>query len=80
MNKTLRDQVMSLPVQERAELAQELWDSVHPAGSARPGDIVVLTHEQMAELDRRLEEHQQHPERAEPWEVVRQRLWARFDK
>ncbi len=80
MNKTLRDQVMNLPAQERAELAQELWDSVHPPGSALPGDIVVLTQEQMAELDRRLEEYKQHPERAEPWEVVRKRLWARFDK
>jgi putative addiction module component (TIGR02574 family) len=80
MNKALRDQVMQLPAEERLELIDELWDSVHPPGSLRPGEPFVLTDEQKAELDRRLEEHERHRERAEPWEVVRARLWARFDK
>jgi len=40
MNKTLRDQVMSLPPQERAELAQELWNSVES------DDDFALTDEQ----------------------------------
>jgi len=80
MNKALRDQVMQLPAEERLELIDELWDSVHPPGSLRPGEPFVLTDEQKAELDRRLEEHERHPERTEHWEVVRARLWARFDK
>ena len=81
MNKALRDQVMQLPAEERLELIDDLWDSLHPPGSLRPGEPFVLTSEQKAELDRRLEEHERHPERrAEPWEVVRARLWARFDK
>lgn len=80
MNKALRDQVMQLPAEERLELIEDLWDSLHPPGSLRPGEPFVLTGEQKAELDRRLEEHKRHPERAEPWEVVRARLWARFDK
>ena len=80
MNKALRDQVMSLPADERFELVMDLWDSVHPPGSARPGEVVELTDEQMAELDRRAAEHKRNPERARPWEEARARLWARFDK
>jgi putative addiction module component (TIGR02574 family) len=80
MNKMLRDQVMQLPAEERLELITELWESIHPPHSLRPGEPFVLTEEQMAELDRRLAEHEQHPERGEPWELVGARLWARFDK
>jgi putative addiction module component (TIGR02574 family) len=81
MNKSvLLDELMQLDAADRLDIADRLWDSVHPPNSARPGDIVVLTPEQMAELDRRLAEHQRHPERAEPWEIVRARLWAHFDK
>jgi len=81
MNKAvLIDELMRLSFPERFEIAEILWDSVHPPGSARPGEVVDLTPEQMAELDRRLEEHKRHPELAEPWEVVRERLWARFNK
>ena len=81
MNKTvLLDELMQLSPPERLDIAEKLWDSVHPPGSIRPGEPFVLTDEQKAELDRRLEEHKRHPERAEPWDVVRARLWARFDK
>lgn len=80
MNKALRDQVMQLPAEERLGLMDELWDSLHPPGSLRPGEPFVLTDEQKAELDRRLEEYERHPERAKPWDVVRARLWAQFDK
>jgi putative addiction module component (TIGR02574 family) len=81
MNKVLLlDELMQLSAPERLDIAEKLWDSVHPPGSARPGDIVVLTPEQMAEIDRRLAEHERNPERAAPWDEVRARLWARFDK
>ena len=81
MNKALLlDELMQLSPAERQDIAEKLWDSIHPPGSARPGEIVVLTPEQMAEIDRRLAEHERNPERAAPWEEVRARLWARFDK
>jgi putative addiction module component (TIGR02574 family) len=81
MNKSLLlDELMQLSPAERLDIAEKLWDSIHPPGSARPGEIVVLTPEQMAEIDRRLAEHERNPERAAPWEEVRARLWARFDK
>ena len=78
MNKALRDQVMSLPADEKLELAMDLWDSIHPPGSARPGETVELTEEQMAEIRRRVEEHRRDPGSAKPWEEVRARLWARL--
>jgi len=78
MNKTLRDQVMKLPPDERAELAQELWDSVHPPGSVRPDESAPLTKEQMAEIDRRLAEHERDPGSAIPWDVVKAQLRARL--
>ena len=35
MNKALRDQVMSLPAEEKVELAMELWDSIGRRTSCR---------------------------------------------
>jgi putative addiction module component (TIGR02574 family) len=81
MNKAvLLDELMQLSASERLDIAEKLWDSIHPPGSIRPGEPFVLTDEQKAELDRRIEEHKRNPERAQPWEVVRARLWARYDK
>jgi putative addiction module component (TIGR02574 family) len=81
MNKALLlDELMQLSPADRLDIAEKLWDSIHPPGSARPGDTVVLTEEQMAEIDRRIEEHKRHPERASPWSEVRERLHARFAK
>jgi putative addiction module component (TIGR02574 family) len=78
MNKALRDQVMSLPPDEKLELAMDLWDSLHPPGSARPGEVTEFTEEQMAEIRCRVDEHQRDPDSAAPWEEVRARLWARL--
>jgi putative addiction module component (TIGR02574 family) len=80
MNKLLLDQLMQLDPMERLDIAVKLWDSVHPPGSAMPGEDVPLIDEQMAEIDRRLAEHERHPERARPWEEVVARLRARFEK
>jgi putative addiction module component (TIGR02574 family) len=81
MNKAvLLDELMQLSADDRFDIAEKLWDTIHPPGSLRPGEPFILTDEQKAELDRRLDEHQRHPDRARRWEVVRARLWARRDK
>ena len=80
MNKVLLDELMQLDPVERLDIAVKLWESVHPPGSALPGEDVPLTDEQIAEIDRRLAEHERNPERARPWEEVMARLRARFDK
>ena len=76
MNKVLLQELLQLTPAERIELAQELWDSIPPESE----DLPSLTAEQMAEIDRRLAEHERDPGRAIPWDVVKARLWARYDK
>ncbi|HEY2756315.1 MAG TPA: addiction module protein [Pseudolabrys sp.] len=71
MNKLLLKELLQLSPSERIELANELLDSVSD------DDYPPLTPEQMAEIDRRIEEHEKDPSRAIPWEEVREWLWSR---
>jgi putative addiction module component (TIGR02574 family) len=58
--------ILQLPVEERIELVQDIWDSIHEAP-----DVVALTEEQRHELDRRLEEHRENPDDVISWEEIR---------
>ncbi len=73
MNKALRDQVLSLPADEKAELAMDLWDSL------AEGEIPPPTDEQLAEAERRFEAYQNDPSRGSPADVVMKRIRARFE-
>jgi putative addiction module component (TIGR02574 family) len=53
-----------LPSQDRIELAMALWESL--TDEEREAEF-VLTPEQEAEIDRRLEEHLANPGSAIPW-------------
>jgi putative addiction module component (TIGR02574 family) len=66
-------ELLQLPADERAELALVLWESLSP--SERDAEL-ELTPEQAAELDRRWQDHLDHPENSIPWETVRHRLNA----
>ncbi|HEX4128411.1 MAG TPA: addiction module protein [Pirellulales bacterium] len=59
-----------LSVEDRIALAQAIWDSIDPDAAS------VLSDAQRAELERRLADHEQHPERAVPWEVVKANVLA----
>jgi putative addiction module component (TIGR02574 family) len=73
MNKaTLIAEIMQLTPEERRELVEDLCAVVSE------DEEFALTSEQMAEIDRRIEEHKRDPGSAIPWEVVRDRLRARF--
>ncbi len=63
-----------LSVAERIQLAEELWDSIPESAD------ISLTDAQKAELERRLEDLEQHPDAGEPWEAVRARLYARLKR
>lgn len=63
-----------LSVAERIQLAEDLWDSIPEAAD------IPLTEAQKAELDRRLEDLEQHPDAGEPWEIVRARLYRRLKR
>ena len=62
--------LFQLSVPEKIQLVEDLWDSiaVHP-------EMVELTPAIKSELDKRLEEHLQHPDDVSNWDEVRSRLW-----
>jgi putative addiction module component (TIGR02574 family) len=79
MNKSvLLDELMRLDASERLDIADKLWDSVHPPGSARPGETIVVAQDQMEEVERRIEEHRRNPDLAIPYEEVVERLRSRL--
>ena len=73
MNKALRDQVFSLPADEKFELVMELWDSIGE------GEIPEPTDQQLAEAEKRFEAHQRDPSRGSPADAVMKRIRARFE-
>jgi putative addiction module component (TIGR02574 family) len=70
---TLLAEIMQLSEDERRDLAEEIFETL-PDESAD----FVLTEEQKAELDRRLEEHRRDPSSAIPAEEVIASLRSRF--
>jgi putative addiction module component (TIGR02574 family) len=73
MNKTLRDELMRLPADERVKLAHDLLDSV-PDPDEGPSVSEAL----LAEAKRRLAEHRADPSTAVLWEQARARLRSRL--
>jgi putative addiction module component (TIGR02574 family) len=74
MTNALREQLFELTAAERLELVEELWDSI---AAERENEPFPLSDAQREELDRRLRELDEQPERARSWAEVRARLWAR---
>jgi len=72
MNKNSRSELFDLSPAERIQLAQDLWDSIPEQ------DAPELTPEQVAELERRLDEAESTPGSGSTWAEVRERLRARF--
>ncbi len=61
----------SLPVSERIELVEDIWDSI----AEETATSVHLSAEQGAELHRRLAAHRADPGSSLPWEQVRADLF-----
>jgi putative addiction module component (TIGR02574 family) len=59
------DAALRLPVSERIQLVQEIWDSIVAESAAVP-----VTRKQKAELDRRLADVEARPAAERPWSVV----------
>lgn len=57
-----REELRKLPLAERLELVEELWDSI-----ARESDQLSLTQAQMDELDRRFADYEQNPDEGVAW-------------
>ena len=63
------DELAGLPLEERLELVEAIWDSIE----ADAGDLPVPDWHR-EELDRRLAVHASEPGAGEAWAVVRERL------
>ena len=61
----------ALPLSERIELVEDIWDSI----AEETAVSVPLSVEQRAELHRRLAAHQADPSSSLPWEQVRASLF-----
>ena len=71
MRHELRAEVLKLPIEERLELVQELWDSIAAACEREP---YPPTDEQRRDLERRLAEADADPTAGAPWQEVRERI------
>jgi putative addiction module component (TIGR02574 family) len=61
-----------LPVSERIQLVEDIWDSIADEG----GYSLRLTEEEKAEFQRRLDDHQKDPSSSRSWEEVRESLFS----
>jgi putative addiction module component (TIGR02574 family) len=64
--------IQRLSPTEKLALVTELWDDL----AAHPVDVPV-TPEQLAELDRRIDEYRKDPTKVTTWEAIQQRLLGR---
>jgi putative addiction module component (TIGR02574 family) len=64
-------ELLRLSPSEKLALVSELWDDL----AAHPEEVPVSS-EQIAELDRRLEEYRKDTTQATTWEAVRARILA----
>jgi putative addiction module component (TIGR02574 family) len=64
----LREQIASLTADEKADLLDEVWQSLE-------ADAVALTDAQRSELDARIERLEKNPSDVIPWEQVKSELF-----
>ena len=69
MGKSELPALLALSAAERIELAEDLWDSVALEEAAQP----LKTHE-IAEIEKRLAEHEANPQDVVPWSAVKAHL------
>ena len=62
-------ELRTLSASDKLTLVTELWDDL----ASNPEDIPI-TPEQIAEVDRRLEEYRQNPSLGSSWEEVKARI------
>lgn len=63
------DFVLKLPLAQRVQIVEEIWNSIADAAAQLP-----LQDWQAEELDRRVAEHQANPGEGVPWAEVRRKV------
>lgn len=69
-----REALLRLPLTERLDLAICLWDSIAEEQANFPVDPAVV-----AEMERRIDEYERHPERGRDWGEVASEIEQRID-
>jgi putative addiction module component (TIGR02574 family) len=69
----LLSEALALPVPDRIALVEAIWESI-----AESGEVLALSPEQEAELDRRMEEYRKNPDSGIPWNTVKAELARKF--
>ena len=63
------EEILRLSVEERLVLVDEIWQSIEKDHGVAP-----LSPEQVADLDRRLDEYESNPTATKSWDEVRERM------
>lgn len=63
------DQLRSLPVAERIQLVEDLWDTI-----AKEPEKIRLSETQIEELDRRMQRLAQSPDEGTDWDSLKTRI------
>ncbi len=74
MKSTELQKLLDLPVAERMELAQILWESVEPEDEVR---FLSIPDWQRRILDERLADIERNPADEQTWEEVKAELWPK---
>jgi putative addiction module component (TIGR02574 family) len=69
MNSIAISDILSLPIQDRIQLVEAIWDSI-----AEVPEAIELSDSQRLELDKRLAAYQESPSLGSPWSEVRARI------
>ncbi len=75
MNMNVIEAAKNLPLPERLELLDALWESIIEEGYDPP-----LTNAQAEELDRRIEAHKRNPNDVVDWKTIKAELDSRFER
>ncbi|MEA3468003.1 MAG: addiction module protein [Thermodesulfobacteriota bacterium] len=73
---TLMEDVKKMPISERIQLVEDIWDTIATVPSDSHGTL-KLTEKELVELDRRRDAHKADPTSGIPWEEVRSKLFRR---
>ncbi len=72
MSNITLEEIVRLPVEQRLQIAEAIWDSIRTAP-----DAVPLTEAQREELERRLKASRDDPDAGADWETVLKRVRKR---
>lgn len=72
MSSNIADTIKRLPLAERIELVEVLWESI-----VQEGYQPLLTLEQEIELDRRVDAHRRNPDDVVSWESIKKDILNR---